>query len=188
VLLFIDNYDSFTYILVDYFKQLQLDILIKRNDEITIDEIKLLQPQAIVLGPGPNTPKDSGLMMQIINEFYLQLPMLGICLGHQAIGEFFNCKLLKAKEPRHGKTSMLIHTQHQLFKNLPSQFNVMRYHSLIVENINENELEIIATTKANEVMAIAHKKLPIIGFQFHPESILTEYGIELLNNWKQLYL
>ncbi|MEN9521820.1 MAG: hypothetical protein RL065_197 [Bacteroidota bacterium] len=188
MILFLDNYDSFTYILVDYFKQLKLNIVVKRNDEISIEEIKLLHPQAIVLGPGPNAPKDSGIMMEVIKQYYLQLPILGICLGHQAIGEFFNCTLIKANEPRHGKTSLLIHHQHNVFGNLPDAFNVMRYHSLILENINVNELEIIASTKANEVMAIAHKKLPIIGFQFHPESILTEYGIELLTNWKNQYL
>jgi len=188
LILFLDNYDSFTYILVDYFKQLGLSIVVKRNDEISIEEIKLLNPEAIVLGPGPNAPNDSGIMMQLIKEFYSQLPILGICLGHQAIGEFFNCTLIKAKEPRHGKTSLLFHHQHKIFSNLPATFNVMRYHSLILENINTDELEIIASTKANEVMAIAHKKLPIIGLQFHPESILTEYGLELLTNWKKYYL
>ncbi|MFM2226590.1 MAG: hypothetical protein RJA07_2792 [Bacteroidota bacterium] len=188
MILFLDNYDSFTYILVDYFKQLGLDIIIKRNDEITIEEIKLLSIQAIVLGPGPNAPKDSGVMMDIIKEFYLDLPILGICLGHQAIGEFFNSKLIIANEPMHGKTSLIKHFNHTIFKDIPTQLNVMRYHSLILENINTNELEIIAQTNNNEIMAIAHKSLPIIGFQFHPESILTEYGLLLLSNWNTMMI
>jgi anthranilate synthase/aminodeoxychorismate synthase-like glutamine amidotransferase len=186
LILFIDSYDSFTYILVDYFKQLGLNIIVKRNDEITINEIKLLKPKAIVLGPGPNTPKDSGVMMEVIKEFYLHLPLLGICLGHQAIGEFFNGTLIKAKQPLHGKTSFITHSNHAIFNNISSQFQVMRYHSLIISEIQNNEIEIIAKTNSNEIMAIAHKSLPIIGFQFHPESILTEHGLQLLQNWKAI--
>jgi anthranilate synthase/aminodeoxychorismate synthase-like glutamine amidotransferase len=187
VLLFIDNYDSFTFILVDYFKQLGFEILIKRNDEISIDEIVALSPKAIVIGPGPNAPRDSGLVMTIIQQFYLTKPLLGICLGHQAIGEFFNCKLVKSEYPIHGKTSqVMIHT-HLLFQNLPNQFDAMRYHSLVLDEINTKEINVIATTNKNEVMAIAHHHLPIIGLQFHPESILTEHGLLILKNWKKLY-
>jgi anthranilate synthase component II len=187
VLLFIDNYDSFTFILVDYFKQLGIDIFIKRNDEISIEEIRIINPKAIVIGPGPNAPKDSGIVMDIIHKFHASKPILGICLGHQAIGEYFNCKLVKANYPVHGKTSNLICHQHPIFKNLPSTFKVMRYHSLILNEINNAEIDVIATTNENEIMAIAHKKYPIIGLQFHPESILTEHGLVILKNWQEMH-
>jgi anthranilate synthase/aminodeoxychorismate synthase-like glutamine amidotransferase len=173
--------------LVDYFKQLGIEILMKRNDEISVDEINKLNPKAIVIGPGPNAPNDSGMVMEIIQQFYLSKPILGICLGHQAIGEFFNCKLVKSQNPIHGKTSQIAIYSHQIFQNLPNQFYVMRYHSLVLDEINTHEIKVIASTNKNEVMAIAHQNLPLIGLQFHPESILTEHGLLILQNWKKLY-
>lgn len=182
-ILIIDNYDSFTYILVDYFLQLETECTVIRNDELSFDEIIKLEFDALVLSPGPKTPKEAGLLPQIIAYFHDKIPMLGICLGHQGIGEFFGAKLTKAKTPVHGKTSAIRHRQHQLFEGLPKEFEVMRYHSLLLENVEDTSLEIIAATETGEVMAFAHKTLPVIGVQFHPESILTQHGFKMLQNW-----
>ena len=184
MLLFIDNFDSFTFMLVDYFKQLNFDVIVKRNNEISVDEITKMQPQAIVLGPGPNTPKDSGVLMEVIEKFHQQIPMLGICLGHQAIGEFFGATLAKAEKPLHGKTSAIFHEQHFLFENISSPFEAMRYHSLILKNVEQTNLQIICKTAADEVMGIAHPQYNLIGLQFHPESILTKNGFQIFKNWK----
>lgn len=182
-ILLIDNYDSFTYILYDYFLQLGAECTVIRNDELPFDEIVKLKFDALVLSPGPKTPKDAGLLNAIIEHFHDKVPVLGICLGHQGIGEFFGAELIRAKLPVHGKTSTLYHQNHSLFKGLPDHFKVMRYHSLLLKNIEDTELEEIAATSTGEVMAIAHKKLPVIGVQFHPESILTEHGLKMLQNW-----
>ena len=182
-ILLIDNYDSFTYILYDYFLQLGTSCTVIRNDALPFDEILKLKFDALVLSPGPKKPKDAGLLPEIIEFFHDKVPVLGICLGHQGIGEFFGATLTKASLPVHGKTSTLYHQYHPLFKGLPDHFEVMRYHSLILENIESTAFEEIASTSSGELMAIAHKKLPLIGVQFHPESILTEHGLQMLKNW-----
>ena len=182
-ILLVDNYDSFTYILYDYFLQLGSDCTVIRNDELSFDQVLKLDFDALVLSPGPKRPEDAGLMTELIAHFHDKKPILGICLGHQGIGEFFGAKLIKAKLPVHGKTSTLFHQNHDLFRGLPDHFKVMRYHSLLLKNIEATDLEEIATTSSGEAMAIAHKKLPIIGVQFHPESILTEHGLQMLENW-----
>lgn len=183
MVLLIDNYDSFTYNLYDYIKQLGFDCKVFRNDEISILEINAIENlEAIVLSPGPGIPKNAGIMPEVLAQFYDKIPILGICLGHQAIGEFFGAKLVKANKPMHGKTSEIIPKKHFLFNGIIGDFEVMRYHSLLLENVSK-PLEIIAETKSKEVMAIAHHSLPIIGIQFHPESILTKNGLIMIQNF-----
>jgi len=186
MVLLIDNYDSFTYNLYDYIKQLGKECIVLRNDEKTIEEIRNINFNYIVISPGPGIPKNAGITMQIIKEFHKTKAILGVCLGHQAIGEFFNAKLIKAKKPMHGKTSKLYFEKHKLFSTIEKPFEVMRYHSLILENI-QLPLETIAKTKENEIMAIAHKTLPIVGIQFHLESILTENGLLMMKNFFEKY-
>jgi len=179
----VDNYDSFTYNLYDYLAQLGAQCTVIRNDEYTLDAIQAMTFDGLVLSPGPKTPKDAGLLMQLIHTFHRSTPLMGICLGHQGICEYFGGTLTKASLPMHGKTSMLTHTRHVLFENTPSPYEVMRYHSLIIKNIENTDLEVISTTSEGEIMAIAHRELPVFGVQFHPESILTQNGLQLLNNW-----
>ena len=182
-MLLLDNYDSFTYNLQDYFAQLHTKCLIIRNDDKSVEEIAAMNPDAIVFSAGPETPNKAGVMMELIKFFHDKIPLLGICLGHQAIGEFFGAMLTKALKPMHGKTSLIYHTNHPIFNNLPNPMVVMRYHSLILQNINTDALHVIATTENDEVMAIAHSHYKICGIQFHPESILTPMGISILDNW-----
>jgi anthranilate synthase/aminodeoxychorismate synthase-like glutamine amidotransferase len=186
VILLLDNYDSFTYILNDYLLQIGLSTEVYRNDEISIGQIECNNYEAVVLSPGPNTPAQSGVMMDLLKTCHGTKPILGVCLGHQAIGEFFGAKLVKAKQPMHGKTSWIKHNAHPLFNCIPSSFKAMRYHSLILEPNLPVELTAIANTAENEVMAIAHQSLPIMGLQFHPESVLTKDGIMILKNWKEM--
>jgi anthranilate synthase/aminodeoxychorismate synthase-like glutamine amidotransferase len=183
VLLLLDNYDSFTYNLQDYFSQLGFPCKVVRNDEITLTEIAALAPSAIILSPGPETPAKAGIMPSLIRNFYDKIPLLGICLGHQAIGEFFGATLLRAEKPMHGKTSMLKYTAHPVFEGLNNPFSAMRYHSLILENLHGTSLQTIATSESGEIMAFVHTQLKICGIQFHPESILTPGGIRILDNW-----
>ena len=183
MVLLLDNYDSFTYNLHDYVLQLGLTCRVVRNDEMTVDEIVSLNFSSAIISPGPKTPHEAGITMQFIERFYASKPLLGICLGHQALGEFFGAKLVKAKLPMHGKTSVIKHNGHFMFDGLPDEFEVMRYHSLVLEDIEKTELQVLATTSQNEVMAIAHPKYKIAGVQFHPESILTEHGLKMLGNW-----
>ncbi len=183
MILLLDNYDSFTYNLWHYLLQLHGECIVKRNDEISIEEIEKLNPKAIVLSPGPGRPVDAGIMNEVIKNFHKTIPLLGICLGHQAIGEFFGAQLLQSEKPMHGKTSELLFENHFLFQNISSPFPVMRYHSLLLKGIEKTSLKIIAQTKENEVMTIEHPDYKIVGVQFHPESILTPNGMTMLKNW-----
>jgi anthranilate synthase/aminodeoxychorismate synthase-like glutamine amidotransferase len=183
MILLIDNYDSFTYNLTDYFAQLGEEILLFKNDELELADLSKLNFDKIVISPGPNRPKDSGNLMSIIEETYATYPILGICLGHQALGEFFGAKLTHAEEPMHGKVSRIQHNGAGIYKGLPIEFNVCRYHSLILKDIENTELKQNSWTLNNECMGIVHNQLPIVGMQFHPEAILSEYGLDLLKNW-----
>ncbi|KGM95843.1 anthranilate synthase [Clostridium novyi A str. 4552] len=183
MILMIDNYDSFTYNLVQYLKCLKEDVIIYRNDSITLDEIEKLNPDMIVLSPGPCTPKESGICKDIIKTFKT-IPILGICLGHQTIGYCFGANVVKAKEPVHGKVSTIIHKNTGVFRNLPNPLKVTRYHSLIIERESLPDfLEVTAETAEGEIMGIRHKDYLIEGVQFHPESILSEYGMDMLKNF-----
>lgn len=179
-----DNYDSFTYNLYDYLLQAGAKCQVLRNDTLPIEAFESLDFEAIVLSPGPKRPTDAGLMMSLIEHWHQRVPMLGICLGHQAIGEFFGAKLVKAHLPMHGKTSEVsLRAEHLLFANLPRRFSVMRYHSLLLESLHNTPLEVLAATDSGEIMALAHHTLPLTGVQFHPESVLTEHGLRLIRNW-----
>ncbi len=181
MILVVDNYDSFTFNLVDYFNQLGKEVEVLRNDA---PSNKLLSNKynAIVLSPGPGKPANAGNLMKILDYYYDRIPVLGICLGHQAICKYFNGDLIKAQKPMHGKTSKLIHDGDRLFSNIPSSFNVVRYHSLICTKLSD-QIQVLATTDIGEVMAVKHKQLPVIGLQFHPEAVLTQFGLDILRNW-----
>ena len=182
-ILLVDNYDSFTYNLYDYWLRLGVSCKVIRNNEISFEAFQQIDFRGLVLSPGPKKPKDAGLLMDLIDYFHDKKPIFGICLGHQGIGEYFGATLLKSSIPVHGKTSVIHHRQHSIFKALPSSFEVMRYHSLELQQFDNTDLEVIATTPDDIVMAIAHQYLPIHGVQFHPESILTQYGLEMMDNW-----
>ncbi|MBC8413107.1 MAG: aminodeoxychorismate/anthranilate synthase component II [Nitrospira sp.] len=187
MLLMIDNYDSFTYNLVQYLGELGADIRVFRNDRITIDEIEKMQPEKIVISPGPCTPKEAGISVEVIKHFAGKLPLLGVCLGHQSIGAAFGASIINAPRLMHGKTSMIHHDGKSLFKGLPQPFEATRYHSLIIKNDTlPEEFEITAWTDQDEIMGIRHKKLLIEGVQFHPESILTTAGKDLLGNFLKI--
>lgn len=186
MILFIDNYDSFTYNLVDYFGQLEPDLLIVRNDQTAVDEIKPLKPAGIVISPGPGTPDQSGVCLDVIKAFYRSIPILGVCLGHQCIGQVFGSKVVRAHQPVHGKTALIHHGNNELFAGVHSPFEATRYHSLIVERESlSSELAIIAESDDDLIMAIQHKEYPVYGVQFHPESILTLDGPRIIENWLQ---
>ncbi len=180
----IDNYDSFTYNLVQYFGELGQEMKIFRNDKITIDQIKGLKPSHIVISPGPGIPSQAGISEEVIRTFAGKIPLLGVCLGHQAIGEVFGGKIVRQKKVMHGKTSAIYHDGKTLFRGLPDPFTATRYHSLLVERASlPPVLEISAWTKDNEIMGLRHKEYKVEGVQFHPESILTEGGRRLLANF-----
>lgn len=184
----IDNYDSFTYNLVQYFGELGEQIDVKRNDEITLEEIEEKSPDYIVISPGPCTPKEAGISLKVIERFAGRIPILGVCLGHQAIAQVFGGKVIGAGQLMHGKTSPVLHDGKTIFSGLPNPFRATRYHSLIVEEISFPEcLVISARTPSGEIMALRHKEYPIEGVQFHPESIMTESGMELLRNFIEKY-
>ncbi|MFN8770801.1 MAG: anthranilate synthase component II [Neisseriaceae bacterium] len=184
MILVIDNFDSFVFNLARYIENTGHDTLVIRNNAITIEEIKQLNPSHIVISPGPCNPDKSGISLEVITAFYNTIPILGVCLGHQAIGQVFGAKVTFAKSPMHGKASIISHIKSQLFMGIPEAISVGRYHSLIIDKV-ENDLDIIvtATSLDNEVMAIEHKKYPVFGVQFHPESILTEYGMQIIENF-----
>jgi anthranilate synthase component 2 len=184
MLVMIDNYDSFTYNLVQYFGELGAEVKVFRNDEITIPEIEALKPDHICISPGPCSPKEAGISVAAIQYFAGKVPLLGVCLGHQAIGEAFGGKVIRAKRVMHGKTDTVHTTQQGVFGDLPKEFTVTRYHSLAIEKESlPSDLEITAWTDDGEIMGVRHKKFAVEGVQFHPESILSEYGHELLNNF-----
>jgi anthranilate synthase component 2 len=187
MILLIDNYDSFTYNLYHYLIQAgEKEVLVKRNDEITIDEIKKLNPRGIVLSPGPCTPNEAGICLDVIEKLQGIFPIFGVCLGHQSIGQAFGGKVIKTY-PMHGKISEIFHKRKNLFKNLPSPFKATRYHSLIIEKETcPTDLEITAETKDGIIMGIAHKKFKIYGVQFHPESIASEHGHQIIKNFLDL--
>lgn len=183
MILIIDNYDSFTYNLYQYFGEYD-EVMVFRNDEITIGEIEKLKPSRIVISPGPKTPKEAGNSMEIIKAFYKRIPILGICLGHQCIGEAFGGEVTYAKKLCHGKQSKIKHNGKGIFKGVGKDIEVARYHSLAIkENTLPEEFEVIATTEDGEIMGIQHKNYPLIGLQFHPESIYTTCGKELIKNF-----
>jgi anthranilate synthase/aminodeoxychorismate synthase-like glutamine amidotransferase len=187
MILVIDNYDSSTYNLVQYLGELGADLKIYRNDKITINEIKRLKPSKIVISPGPGQPLSAGVSEEVIRVFGKTIPVLGVCLGHQAIGEVFGGRIIGAKSLMHGKTSAIYHDGKDIFKGIPNPFEATRYHSLLVERKSfPKVLKITAETKDKEIMGLVHREYPIYGVQFHPESILTAEGKKLLSNFLKL--
>lgn len=186
MLLVIDNYDSFTYNLVQYFGELGERLEVHRNDALTLDEVGAMAPDAIVVSPGPCSPREAGISVEVIRRFGSQIPLLGVCLGHQAIGEAYGGVVTRAHRVMHGKMSQLRHDGTGLFAGVPSPFGVMRYHSLIVERATlppDLQVTAVAVDDANEIHALQHRRHPVWGVQFHPESILTEHGRDLLVNF-----
>ncbi len=184
MLLMIDNYDSFTYNLVQYFYQLGQEVEVHRNDLISLDDIEKKSPEYIVISPGPCTPKEAGISVDLIKKFKDKLPILGVCLGHQCLGAAFGANIIGANEIMHGKLSEIIHDGSGLFKGVENSFKATRYHSLIIEEKTlDRDFHITAWTENKTIMAIQHEKLPLFGLQFHPESIATEQGMEILRNF-----
>jgi anthranilate synthase/aminodeoxychorismate synthase-like glutamine amidotransferase len=186
-ILVIDNYDSFTYNLVQLIGNFTDNIIVKRNDEITLDEIKSIHPDKIAISPGPGRPEDSGISIDVIKHFGKNIPLLGVCLGHQAIATSFGGNIINAPYLMHGKSSEIIHDGKTIYKNIPQNFSAGRYHSLIVERDSlPNILEITSQTNDGIIMGIRHKEFPIEGIQFHPESIMTIEGKNIIKNWIEL--
>lgn len=187
MLLIIDNYDSFTYNLVQYFSELGAAVVVRRNDQITASEISAMAPQALVISPGPCTPKEAGVSLEAIETFKGKIPILGVCLGHQAIGQAFGGRVVRAEQIMHGKTSEIYHDQKNLFRGIANPFTATRYHSLLVERSSlPGCLEVSAWTAQQEIMGLRHRQYLIEGVQFHPESILTSVGKDLLKNFLDL--
>jgi anthranilate synthase component 2 len=186
MLLMIDNYDSFTYNLVQYLGELGQEVKVVRNDEMTVDEIEALRPERVVLSPGPCTPNEAGISLDLVKRLAGRLPILGVCLGHQAIGQAFGGRIVHAKTLMHGKVSSIHHEGKGVFAGLPTPYDATRYHSLAIERAScPAELEITAWTEDGEIMGVRHRSLPVEGVQFHPESILTQHGHALLRNFLQ---
>jgi anthranilate synthase/aminodeoxychorismate synthase-like glutamine amidotransferase len=191
MILVLDNYDSFTYNLVQYFGELKQEVVVRRNDEVTVKEVEELKAEKIVISPGPCTPSEAGVSIELIRHFAGKVPILGVCLGHQAIGEAFGGKIIRAKNLMHGKTSEIQHDGRSVFRGLPSPFTATRYHSLIVSRAGlPAELEITAKTldagDESVIMGLRHRRYPVEGVQFHPESVLTQHGKQLLKNFLAL--
>jgi anthranilate synthase/aminodeoxychorismate synthase-like glutamine amidotransferase len=185
-ILVIDNYDSFTYNLVQMLGVFNCELIIKRNDEIDLTEIEKINPDKILISPGPGKPEDSKISLEVIKKLGNKIPILGVCLGHQAIGICYGANVIKANSPMHGKTSKINHTNKFVFRNLPQNFTATRYHSLIIEKYTlPSELEITAVSEDGTIMAVKHKTFPVNGIQFHPESILTNEGKNLIKNWME---
>ena len=187
MLLMIDNYDSFTYNLVQYLRELGEEVEVYRNDKISLAEIEALNPSRLVVSPGPCTPNEAGISVEAIKHFAGKLPILGVCLGHQSIGQAYGGKVVRADRLMHGKTSPVFHDKRELFVGISDPFDATRYHSLLVERFTLPEcLEITAWTAEGEIMGMRHRNLPVWGMQFHPESILTVAGMDMLNNFLQM--
>lgn len=182
MILLIDNYDSFVYNLARYVAELGGEAVVRRNDAITLEEIGRLQPTHIIISPGPCTPTEAGVSVETIRRFGAEIPLFGVCLGHQAIGAAYGAEIVRAKRPMHGKTSLIFHRGSSVFTGLPSPLTATRYHSLVIapESVPP-ELEVTATAEDGEIMAVAHVEHPVVGVQFHPESVLTEYGYRMLD-------
>lgn len=186
-ILLVDNYDSFTFNLYDYLSQCSVKVCkVIRNDDSALLQIVPNEWDGVVFSPGPCTPADAGLMMQCIQKWHAKVPILGVCLGHQALGSFFGASVVRANKPMHGKTSLITHTSTGIFDQLPNPMQVMRYHSLVIEQVEKTPLLVTSSTTEGEVMAIEHPDLPIWGVQFHPESILTPDGFKLIHNWVKM--
>ncbi|HOW66485.1 MAG TPA: aminodeoxychorismate/anthranilate synthase component II [Candidatus Paceibacterota bacterium] len=187
MMLVIDNYDSFTYNLVQYLGEMQVPLKVCRNNEITLSQIEQLHPDQILISPGPCSPREAGLSNNIIRTFGARIPLLGVCLGHQCIGHSFGARVVVNYRMMHGKTSPILHNQQELFADIPSPFHAIRYHSLVIQRESLPDcLDVTAETAEGEIMGVRHKSLPIWGVQFHPESILTEHGRDLLRNFLAL--
>ena len=187
MILMIDNYDSFTYNLVQYLGQLGEEVNVRRNDEVTLDEIEAMNPEAIFLSPGPCSPEKAGITIDVIRRFHRRVPLMGVCLGHQAIGQAFSGRVVRAGRIMHGKTSPILNDGRTIFQGLPSPFPAGRYHSLIVERETLPDcLEVSAETEEGEIMGLRHREWPVEGIQFHPESILTPSGKRIIRNFLQL--
>ena len=187
MILMIDNYDSFTYNLVQYLGEIGEEVLVRRNDEISMEEVKRLKPEAIFISPGPCGPKEAGISIELVRNFYSSIPILGVCLGHQVIGYAFGAEVVRAERILHGKSSLIFHDGKTLFRGLPNPFEAARYHSLIVERKGfPNSLEISAWTEEGEIMGLRHKRYRVEGVQFHPESILTSSGLLVIKNFINL--
>ncbi|MBE0576323.1 MAG: aminodeoxychorismate/anthranilate synthase component II [Desulfuromonadales bacterium] len=187
MLLMIDNYDSFTYNLVQYLRELGEEVVVYRNDKITLAEIEKLKPERLVISPGPCTPNEAGISVPAIKHFSGLLPILGVCLGHQSIGQANGGRIVRAERLMHGKTSPVFHDGRELFAGLPDPFDATRYHSLLIERVSMPEcLEVTAWTAEGEIMGLRHRELPVWGVQFHPESILTVNGMDVLRNFLEM--
>ncbi|MCM3388442.1 aminodeoxychorismate/anthranilate synthase component II [Ureibacillus chungkukjangi] len=184
MILVIDNYDSFTYNLVQYIQSIGEEVVVVRNDELTLDDIRKMQPNSILLSPGPGNPDTAGICLEIVKELHQEIPILGVCLGHQIIAQAFGGKVHKANQPMHGKVDIILHDGKQIFNDIPSPAPVTRYHSLIVDEATlPSMIEISAKTECGEIMAIRHKHFHVEGVQFHPEAILTENGLKMIQNF-----
>jgi anthranilate synthase component 2 len=184
MLLMLDNYDSFTWNLVQYLGELGAAVKVARNDALSLEEIEALRPERIVISPGPCTPSEAGISVPLVRRFAGRIPILGVCLGHQAIGQAFGARIIRAQRVMHGKLSSIVHDQRGVFADVPSPFNATRYHSLAIERTSlPDVLDVTATADDGEIMAIRHRELPVEGVQFHPEAILSEHGRKVLGNF-----